>query len=381
MTFRHRSTLVALALVAAVATGCTSNVAVQGRATGSGLQGFPLVHVSALPTPSLPPANPGQDPVVRVVKAVRPAVVNVTTNLLRPGPVGGQQPERGVGTGFVIQSDGVIVTNFHVVEGATRITVMTPPPNVNRFNARVIGGDATADLAVLKVPATGLPTVPLGSSRSLQLGQRVVALGYALALNGGPTVTSGIVSALGRVIKASDPGFSGGVRKYTNVIQTDAAINPGNSGGPLVNLAGQVVGIDTADTPTAENIGFAIAIDAAKPTIDQALANPEAPVAFLGVSTQDVTPQLAAQANLPVKHGAFVADVAPKGPAQQAGIKAGDIIVSFDGKAVTGSEQLGTLIHALKPGDSASVGIVHPDGSRAAVTVTLGVNPLPVPNP
>src|SRR5207237_4997804 len=150
----------------------------------------------------------------------------------------------------------------------------------------------------LKINVTGLPTVPMGDSGKLELGERVVALGYALALQGGPTVTSGIVSALNRVVRASDPNFH--TRTYTHVIQTDAAINPGNSGGPLVNLAGQVVGIDTAGAQQAENIGFAIAIDEARPTIDRAIANPSAPVAYLGVTTVDVTSNVQFQYKLPV---------------------------------------------------------------------------------
>ena len=239
--------------------------------------------------------NTSNDPIVRVVQMVRPAVVSVTTDLIQQSQFGNQTGQ-GVGTGFIIRSDGVIVTNYHVVEGAQHITVITPGPNSKHYDARVIGGDQTADLAVLKVDATGMPTVALGDSTKLQLGQRVVAVGYALALEGGPTVTTGIVSALGRTITASDPhctACKNGARTYSNVIQTDAAINPGNSGGPLVNLAGQVIGINTAGDNMAENIGFAIAISAAEPTIAQAVAHPSAPVAYLGIVSQDVTQGLA----------------------------------------------------------------------------------------
>ncbi len=319
------------------------------------------------------------DPIVQVVQRVQPAVVNVTTNLLQTTPFGAQTGE-GIGTGFIIRSDGIVVTNYHVVEGAQQITVITPPPVSKRYSARVIGSDSTADLAVLKIEAQGLPTVPLGDSSKILLGQPVVALGYALALKGGPTVTSGIVSALGRVVTAQDPNCQqcpSGQRTYNNVIQTDAAINPGNSGGPLVNLAGEVVGINTAGASQAQNIGFAIAIDAAKPTIDHAVANPGAPVAYLGVVTQDVTPSLALQFSLPVKAGAYVVSLAPGGPADKAGMRSGDVIVGFDGHAVTGAEQLGTLIHARSPGATVSVQIVRQDGSRATIRATLGTNPLP----
>src|SRR5207302_6942263 len=306
---------------------------------------------------------------------------NVTTNLLQSTGFG-LQPGKGVGTGFVIDTDGVVVTNYHVVEGAERITVITQSPNGCRYAARVIGGDPTADLAILKIDAHGLPTVSLGRSATLQLGQQVVAIGYALALAGGPTVTSGIVSALGRTIQVPDPGCTqcqSGQRTYTDVIQTDAAINPGNSGGPLVNMAGQVVGIDTAGAgaANAENIGFAISIDTAKPIVRGAVANPRGPVAFLGVTTEDVTPGLAFQFNLPVRSGAYVLDVAPGGPAQKAGIRGGDVIVAFDGRPVTGSDALGRMIRAGRPGARATAVVVQPSGARKTFTMTLGVNPLP----
>jgi S1-C subfamily serine protease len=324
-------------------------------------------------------ADPSLDPIVRVVQAVRPAVVNVTTNLFQPNPLGGESG-RGVGTGFVIRSDGIVVTNFHVVEHAQRITVITPPPDSTRYTARVIGGDHNADLAVLKIQASGLHTVPLGNSGRLELGERVVALGYALALPGGPTVTSGIVSALGRTIQAQDPNCDtckNGMRTYTGVVQTDAAINPGNSGGPLVNLAGQVVGINTAGANQAENIGFAIATNAARPIIDDAATNPSAPVAYLGVSTQDVSPSLALQFGLPVQSGALVLDVVPGGPADRAGIRQGDVIVGLDGKDVTDSTSLRELLLSHQPGERVAVGVVTQGGQKKTITATLGVNPLP----
>jgi S1-C subfamily serine protease len=161
------------------------------------------------------------------------------------------------------------------------------------------------------------------------------------------------------------------------VIQTDAAINPGNSGGPLLDLNGNVVGIDTAGAGQAENIGFAIAINAARPTILHAASNPSGPVPYLGVVTEDVTPGLAAQFALPATKGAYVVSVAPGGPAEKAGISGGDLIVGFDGTSVSGSEQLGTLIRTHKPGDSVQVEVVSSSAGRRTVNVALGVNPLP----
>jgi serine protease Do len=328
--------------------------------------------------------NRSADSVVEVVKKVEPAVVNVTTNLYQQSELG-IQPGRGVGSGFVIRRNGIVVTNYHVVEGASRITVITPPPDSRRYSARVIGGDPTADLAVLRIDASGLPTVPLGDSAKLQLGQRVVALGYALALRGGPTVTSGIVSGLGRSITAQDPNCrigcqtgAGGVseRTYTGVIQTDAAINPGNSGGPLVNLAGQVIGINTAGDTGAENVGFAIAIDTAELTIAGAIAHPSAPVAYLGVVGEGVSASLALQFNLPVQSGVLVVSVVSGGPADSSGIREGDVIVRFDGQKVTGWDQLGGLIRRHSPGDKVQVDVVNQQGVGTTVTVTLGTNPV-----
>jgi serine protease Do len=213
-----------------------------------------------------------RDPVVAAIADVAPAVVTITNHMTPdPSPFGITSSGVGTGTGFVVRSDGVIVTNDHVVEGAQKLTVTMPAPDGRTLDATVITTDPPHDLAVIRVDATGLPTVALGDSNDLQLGQQVVALGYALALKGGPTVTSGIVSSLDRTIQVQDPNAPSGGRTYADVLQTDAAINPGNSGGPLIDLSGHVVGIDSAGSSQAENIGFAIAIDAAKPLIQQAL--------------------------------------------------------------------------------------------------------------
>ncbi len=388
--------LTALAFVAVISTACASLAttsqggtqippwaSAQRHSASSAASPVPepTSSLSPAPLPSGSPADvdPGAEPIVQVVQRTLPAIVNVTTNLLEPNPFGDATPGKGVGTGFIIRSDGIVVTNFHVVEGAQRITVTTSESPTQSFEARVIGGDQEADLAVLKIDANDLPTVTLGDSSALDLGERVVAIGYALALNGGPSVTSGIVSSLDREVKAADPNFEGGARTYTHVVQTDAAINPGNSGGPLLNLAGQVIGINTAGTASAENIGFAIAIDFAKPTIEHAVADPSAPVAFLGVTSTTVTPLVQQQENLSVDQGALVLAVAPKGPAEDAGIAAGDVITKFDGQAVDSSDTLGQLILSNAPGETATVTVIHSGGESQTYDVTLGVRPLPTP--
>jgi len=331
---------------------------------------------SARPSPLPPlPSETGDGRLVQVVARVVPSVVSVLADSL-------DGTRQGVGTGFVVRAEGIIATNYHVVEQASRLTVVTAPPEPRRLEARVIGGDPDRDLAVLKVEAADLPPVTLGDSSALRLGEDVLAIGYALGLGadfegGGPTVTSGIVSALDRTVVAADPNVPGGGRTYAGVIQTDAAINPGNSGGPLLNLRGEVVGINTAGASDAENIGFAIAIDQARAVIEEAIENPSGAAPYLGVSTQTVTPAIAAQLGLAVDEGAYVVGVGAGTGADEAGIVEGEVIVALAGDPVTSTEQLGEAIGRHEPGDEVDVELVEPGGDRRTVTATLGVRPLP----
>jgi serine protease Do len=321
----------------------------------------------------LPPLNSDGQPVVAVVERVQPSVVNVTTDLFRPGAPG--ETVTGTGTGFVVRSDGVVVTNFHVVEGAANIQVTTA--DGTEFEARVIGGAQELDLAVLKVDGDDLPTVDLGDSDVLELGETVVAIGFPLRLEGGPSVTAGIVSAKERTIQAQGPG--GDTRTLEDLIQTDAAINPGNSGGPLVSLSGRVVGINTAGIQpgAAENIGFAIAINRVQPIIDRAIEDPEAPVAYLGVSTQDVDALVAAQLDLPVDRGALVLDILPGGPADQAGMQGEDVILRIGERDIETGEDVRDAVLEHSPDERVDVVVIR-DGDEQRLTVTLGTRPLPV---
>jgi serine protease Do len=329
----------------------------------------------------LPPIRAGEEPFEAVARRVLPSVVNVTTDVYQASPTGVPEEGRGVGTGFVVGSDGVIVTNCHVVQGASRISVFTSEEEPTRFDdARVIGGDCEHDLAVLKVDASGLPTLRLGSSADLQLGQQVVAIGYALALEGGPSVTAGIVSSLDRTIEVQDPQCTvcpNGVRTYSDVVQTDAAINHGNSGGPLVDMSGRVVGINSAGSDNAENIGFAIAIDSAKGTIRQAISDPLRATAYLGVSTRDVTSDLAFQLGLGAQQGALVLAALTDGPAADAGIREGDVIVNVNGEPIEAATDLGQVLDGLRPGNRVEVVVVAPDGEERTLEVRLGTKPLP----
>jgi len=241
----RKTVILGVVALAIVATACTIDTGAQRSSSSSS----PAVG-TAFGNATIPS---GTEPVAAVAAEVLPAVVNVTTDVVSSSGAAGQ----GVGTGFIVRSDGIVVTNCHVVEGAAKITVFTSAEKPEQFDARVIGGDCEHDLAVLKIDGKNLPTVSLGNSSDLVLGQSVVAIGYALALEGGPSVTTGIVSSLDRVVQVQDENCDvceNGSRTYSNVIQTDAAINHGNSGGPLLNLQGQVVGINSAGTDTAQSI-------------------------------------------------------------------------------------------------------------------------------
>jgi serine protease Do len=365
-----RKILLGLTVLAIVGTACSVDLA--GRSSTAD----PYANTGTTGTKA--------EPVEAVVHQALPAVVNVTTDVFQRDQVGNVQQGKGVGTGFIVRQDGIIVTNCHVVEGGSKITVSTSAEKPTQYDARVIGGDCEHDVAVLKVDATGLPTVPLGDSGALQLGQPVVAIGYALALEGGPTVTSGIVSSLDRTITVPDPSCTvcqNGARVYANVIQTDAAINHGNSGGPLLDMAGEVVGINSAGDDTAQNIGFAIAIDSVKSAIQQAIADPAAAAAYLGISTQTVTPNVALQLGLSVNSGAYVIATTTGGPAEHAGIKDGDVIVSIDGTTVSTADDIGTILAGLQPGQTVSVDLAAAGGGTRSVDVTLGTRPLPTQLP
>lgn len=332
------------------------------------------------PVSPVPPLDLGREPFAAVATRVLPAVVNVTTNVYQASPTGAPEQGQGVGTGFIVRANGVVVTNCHVVQGASRITVFTSEDEPTRYDARVIGGDCEHDLAVLKVDAEGLPTIRFGSSTDLRLGQQVVAIGYALALEGGPSVTAGIVSSLDRTIRVPDPQCTvctNGVRTYSDVIQTDAAINHGNSGGPLVDMAGRLVGINSAGSDDAENIGFAIAIDSAKGAIDRAISEPLGATAYLGISTRDVTSDLAFQLDLPVERGALVLATLANGPAADAGIREGDVIVELDGESIEAADDLGRVLDRLTPGDAIEVRVVRSNGEERSHRVVLGTKPLP----
>jgi len=304
-------------------------------------------------------------------------------------PFGEPEPEGGTatGSGFVIDTEGHLLTNNHVVEGADRIQVKLGDSETS-YDAKLVGADPSMDLALLDVeaPKDQLHPLPLGRSAEMEVGDPVVAIGNPFGLD--RTVTSGIVSALQRQIEAPD-GFS-----ITDVIQTDAAINPGNSGGPLINAAGEVIGINSQIATGGGGggnvgIGFAIPIDTARSELSQLETKGEVEHAYLGISGATITPDLAKAINLPVGEGVLVQVVVKGGPADEAGIEAGntsatidgaqvrlggDIVTEVEGKKVADMDEIVEFINAAEPGDELELTVLR-DGETKKATVTLGDRP------
>ncbi|MDQ3099457.1 MAG: trypsin-like peptidase domain-containing protein [bacterium] len=275
--------------------------------------------------------------------------------------------ESGIGTGFIVGENGVIVTNKHVVDAEGQYVVIT---NDNKkYDVQKINKDPLNDLAIIKINATGLKAMELGDSSALDVGQTVIAMGNALG-EFKNTVTVGVVSGLDRQIEASDQ-VGGSPEKLGNVIQTDAAINPGNSGGPLLNIGGQVIGINTAVAAggVAQNIGFAIPINSAKPIISEFFATGKISSPYIGVRYQMITKRMALLNEIP--EGAYVAEVVAGGPAEKAGIKADDIITELARKKLNDTNQLTDVIRTLKVGQSVDIKYYRED-KEVTARVTVG---------
>lgn len=309
----------------------------------------------------------GETSVDRVSAEVSPSVVSISTEVNNTVTA-----KQGAGTGIIVSDDGYVVTNKHVVSGADDVVVTTFDGTIYD-DVEIIGQDPLNDVAFLRIGnASGLKAARIGDSSAVKVGQDVIAIGNTLGEYQN-TVTSGIVSGLGRPAIASSQS-SGSASSLTDLIQTDAAINPGNSGGPLVNLAGEVIGINTAIVSGAQGIGFAIPINAIKGMLDGVLKNGKVERAYLGVNYKDITPLVAKQNNLPVKRGALVlgsGGVESGGPADKAGIKSGDIITKIGDLAVGQHGSVGSLVAKYTPGEVIKVTLLR-DGEEKVVDATLG---------
>lgn len=348
------------------------------------LGGVVPVHAAS----SAPAAPQGLPDFISLAKKLGPSVVNVSTSRGRgsaqggPSPFGGNNPadefwqrffggqaprgqqrrQSGVGSGFIVDKDGTILTNFHVVDGSEKLSVTLA--DGKSYNAKVIGKDQKSDIAVIKIDAgRELPAAPLGDSDRVEVGEWVMAIGNPFGLD--HTVTSGIVSAKGRNI---------GQGPYDNFIQTDASINPGNSGGPLINLRGEVVGINTAIFSQSGGnigIGFAIPSNAVRELLPQLRDKGKVVRGFIGVSVQKLTPEIAESLGVKPARGALVADLIKGGPAEKAGVKSGDVIVEFDRKPIKDSADLPQHVARVVPGAAAQLKIIR-DGKELTLPLTVG---------
>jgi len=349
-----------------------------------------------------PPVAPGSNGFADVAKVVTPAVVNITTVISeklsdrrnvpdelrermeeffggrenpfdpRRGPHRPSEPPGhragGQGSGVIVSTDGHILTNNHVIDGAHEVTVTLP--DKREFKGKIIGADPKTDLAVLKIDGQNLPTVAWGDASTLQVGEYVLAVGNPFGLNS--TVTLGIVSALGRGRM--------GITQYEDFIQTDAAINPGNSGGALVNTRGELVGINTAifsQTGGYQGVGFAVPTSMGKPIYESLIKTGKVVRGYLGVGIQDLSQDLAKSFNVKQAKGALVSDVKENSPADQAGLKQGDVIISYQSSSVEDAVALQRLVTRSAVGSKVPVMIVR-DGREKSLTVIIGEQPDPV---
>ena len=312
---------------------------------------------------------------VELARVVKPAVANVsTTQRTRPrggpddffrrffgDPEGGSRARQSLGSGFIVSPDGYLVTNVHVVGGASEIVVRLADHSEHR--AKLVGSDPRTDIALLKIDATGLPTLAFGDSDAAQVGEPVMAIGNPFGLE--QTVTTGIVSAKERFI---------GAGPYDDFIQTDAAINPGNSGGPLVDARGALIGINTAifsQSGGSVGIGFAIPVNLAKQVLPQLRAGGKVIRGYLGVAVAPVTPEARRVAGLPAPRGALVVQVVPRSPAAAA-LAEGDVITEFQSVAIQSPTDLTRRASGTPPGTSVTLKVVRPGRGERTVTVTLG---------
>jgi serine protease Do len=304
-----------------------------------------------------------QTSVENVVQLVSPSVVRIvsTQNVLNPFFLQ-VVPQQGLGSGVIIQPDGLILTNNHVIQDASKIEVTLSDGKT--YKGTVLGADSISDVALVKIDATSLPYVGLGDSSLLKVGQFVVAIGNPYGLD--HTVTTGVISALERNLDVNGSTMYG-------VIQTDAAINPGNSGGPLVDLSGNVVGINTMIYSGAQGLGFAVSSNTCKKVIDTIQSKGTMKWPYLGVQVATMTQDVADSENTSFVEGAIVMTVISGGPASKAGVQTGDIIISVDDKRITTADELVSSIRAYNVGDKITLGIIRKSGSNQInLQVVLG---------
>jgi len=395
----NNSSVVVLAVVLSLITGAAAGLITSALTTGLINNWMPARLYQTI-NHSTYQANPGSEEarIISAVKKIQPSVVSIVVSKsvavqdqspffldipgfnfpdsTQPAPSSGSQKvEVGGGTGFIITSDGLILTNKHVVADSSADYTVVLADNKTKYSAKVVATDPFNDIAVIKIEAKDLPAVALGDSDKIQIGQTVLAIGNSLAQFPN-SVTRGIISGIGRQITAG--GGAGGAETLTNVLQTDAAINPGNSGGPLINLNGEVVGINTAVSQSGQSIGFALPINGAKKDVDSVKQKGKIVRAYLGVRYIAIDQDLKEKNNLPVDYGALVVRgqsntelaVIPGGPADKAGIAENEILLEVNGVKIDQDNTLSKLVGQYNPGDKIQIKLLD-KGKEKTVTVTL----------
>ena len=305
-----------------------------------------------------------EDQVTQAVEKLSESIVSVQSMRLERRFFG-VVPLEGQGSGIILDRKGLIVTNNHVIDGANQVRLSLKDGRT--LTGEVVGSDEATDIAVIRVDARDLPAAELGDSEVLKVGQFVLAIGNALALPGGPTVSMGVLSAKGRPLPGTDFIFEG-------LLQTDAAVNPGNSGGPLADLDGRIIGITTMMIPYAQGMGFAIPINTVKKIAQEILENGRVSRRWIGISGVDVTPQLARRYDLQTESGFLVAEVVPRSPADHAGVRNGDVVVGADGGEVKHTKDL-----LLAISKAAAGGVVRLEVNRMGRKGALDVRPSEAP--
>jgi len=327
----------------------------------------PIPFPSPLPAPAISiMAEKEALTTVEVVKLLRPSVVHISNDKTVTGMLNQLVPQSGVGSGVLLDNEGRILTNNHVVEGAESVTVTLS--DGRSYPAQKVGTDPITDLAVIRIDAAKLNPARLGESALLEVGEDVIAVGHALGLKGGATVSKGVVSALGRTIEVDNQ------KSMVDLIQTDASINPGNSGGPLANSMGEVIGINTAIIEGSNGIGFAINIDDAKVVVKQLIESGEVRRGFIGISPFNVTDSIREQIGLPVSEGVIIARVIEGSAAEGAGLRIEDVIVRLGEVEITNAGDLSKFLILNLPGETIAVEFYR-EGNLMTAELVLGESP------